>query len=288
MDEVLSDARGAIAAGQRRAATSLLKQVVRTMPTNGEAWFLLAEVVTDPVQKAECERRAVALGYVPSSPSTAPPAAPPFSSTTAGMPRDVEQPPPQTGTTTRLQPDAVPLPNQNAALSPINEDGAGGEDAPTSVIAQTAQEQPSVVLAAAPFGYRLMAWLVDIVIVVLLNTILGVVLTIVLLPVTLTAGERGELFIVIMQSVLGAVSAWLYFALLESSRLQATVGKRVAGLKVTDLHGQRISPLQASVRFWGQCLSLAFFSLGYWLVLFTPLRQTLHDLLAGCRVVRRS
>jgi len=44
------------------------------------------------------------------------------------------------------------------------------------------------------------------------------------------------------------VAAWLYFALLESSSLQATLGKQVLGIVVTDLYGRRVSFARATAR----------------------------------------
>src|SRR5262245_24273391 len=41
-------------------------------------------------------------------------------------------------------------------------------------------------------------------------------------------------------TVLGVLVSWLYFALQESSRAQATLGKLLVGIRVTDLAGARI------------------------------------------------
>ncbi len=56
---------------------------------------------------------------------------------------------------------------------------------------------------------------------------------------------------VILFAVLACFSAvlpWLYFACCESSRLQATLGKMLIGLKVTDVHGQRIGYFNSILR----------------------------------------
>ena len=45
--------------------------------------------------------------------------------------------------------------------------------------------------------------------------------------------RRGLIFLIIM------VVPWLYWALMESSSQQATLGKMALGLKVTDLKGER-------------------------------------------------
>ena len=41
--------------------------------------------------------------------------------------------------------------------------------------------------------------------------------------------------------VFGIIVGWLYYTILESSKLQATIGKMALGLVVTDLAGNRIS-----------------------------------------------
>lgn len=78
---------------------------------------------------------------------------------------------------------------------------------------------------------------------------------------------------------------WLYTALQECSIAQATLGKRLLRIQVTDLEGRRISFGRASGRFFGR-LSPSF-GIGYCLVLFTRRKQALHDLIASCLVVRR-
>ena len=50
--------------------------------------------------------------------------------------------------------------------------------------------------------------------------------------------------------LIGVVGAWLYNAYCESSEWQATPGKKVLNLLVTDLNGNRISFGRASGRFF--------------------------------------
>ena len=87
--------------------------------------------------------------------------------------------------------------------------------------------------------------------------------------------------------VLIACWVWLYFSLQESSSYQATLGKRVAGLRVQDLAGQRISFGRATGRTLGKVVSYASCWIGFLMQPFTPRRQMLHDMLAGCIVVKR-
>ena len=78
--------------------------------------------------------------------------------------------------------------------------------------------------------------------------------------------------------------SWLYEALMESSSYQATVGKMIFGMKVTDLNGNRISFGRATGRHFAKWLSGMFFGIGFIMVGFTERKQGLHDLLAGTLV----
>lgn len=57
------------------------------------------------------------------------------------------------------------------------------------------------------------------------------------------------------------IISWLYFALTESSKKQASIGKRVFQLIVTDLQGNRITFRKATLRFWGKLFVFPGFSL---------------------------
>ena len=84
------------------------------------------------------------------------------------------------------------------------------------------------------------------------------------------------------------VVVWLYFAFLESSADQGTLGKRLLGLKVTDYEGRRISFGRATGRFWAKLLSGIPFEIGYIMAAFTDRKRALHDMIAKTLVVRRS
>lgn len=74
---------------------------------------------------------------------------------------------------------------------------------------------------------------------------------------------------------------------MESSAWQATLGKKILGLKVTDLAGNRISFARASGRFFGKILSGMILGIGFLMAGFTERKQALHDILAGCLVLRQ-
>ena len=84
--------------------------------------------------------------------------------------------------------------------------------------------------------------------------------------------------------------SWPYYAFLESSSLQATIGKMQLSLKVTDLEGKKITIWRASGRF---CARRFFWYFGFLgtpvsaaMVAFTITKQSLHDKIAKTFVVR--
>lgn len=83
------------------------------------------------------------------------------------------------------------------------------------------------------------------------------------------------------------VIGWLYFALMESSGRQGTLGKHLLGIRVTGLDGGRISFGRATGRYFGKILSGMILMVGYLMAGFTDRKQALHDMLAGTLVVRR-
>lgn len=83
----------------------------------------------------------------------------------------------------------------------------------------------------------------------------------------------------------GLVTKWLYFAYCESSEWQATPGKKVLNLRVTDLNGQRVSFGRASGRFFSKIISTLTVMIGYIMAGFTEKRQALHDMIAGTLVL---
>ncbi|MBR7067408.1 MAG: RDD family protein [Bacteroidales bacterium] len=79
---------------------------------------------------------------------------------------------------------------------------------------------------------------------------------------------------------------WGYYSLMESSERQATLGKIVLGLRVTDLQGNRISFGKATARFFGKVLSGLLLFIGYIMVAFTDKKQGLHDKLVSTLVLK--
>lgn len=77
-----------------------------------------------------------------------------------------------------------------------------------------------------------------------------------------------------------------YFALMQSSARQATIGKALCGLKVTDAGGERISLPRALAREVAKIISTLTLLIGYVIAAFTTRKQALHDFVASTTVVR--
>lgn len=99
--------------------------------------------------------------------------------------------------------------------------------------------------------------------------------------------EEMEEFFIVLYYILAFLFCWLYFTIMQSSKLQATVGKKVCKLVVTDLTGSRISFVKANARFWSKFISAAIFGIGYLMAAFTEKHQALHDMIADTVVLKR-
>ena len=83
------------------------------------------------------------------------------------------------------------------------------------------------------------------------------------------------------------LAAPLYYAGMESSTGQATLGKRVLGIKVTDNDGRRLGFGHALGRWFAAALSYLTFYIGFLMAAFTDRKRALHDMVAGTLVVDR-
>jgi uncharacterized RDD family membrane protein YckC len=126
---------------------------------------------------------------------------------------------------------------------------------------------------------------------VLLGCLLVTVLIAILLAIALisTGGSAptDTAVVQVASFVILLVLTWLYFAGLESSAWQATVGKRMTGLMVTDMAGRRLGFWRSTARYFAKILSAVPILIGYLLAAFTPQKQALHDMIAGTLVVKR-
>jgi len=94
--------------------------------------------------------------------------------------------------------------------------------------------------------------------------------------------------IILMSVGILMIATWLYFAWMESSETQGTLGKMALALIVTDMQGNRISFGRASGRFFAKIITgMVPLAIGYIMAGFTEKKQALHDIIASCLVMRK-
>lgn len=135
----------------------------------------------------------------------------------------------------------------------------------------------------AGFWRRAAAWVVDWIAIYVVALLVTAVVS-VALSIPTSTGDGANQAASLLKIVAAAIG-WLYFTLMESSARQATVGKKLLRLKVTDENGNRISFARANGRYWGKILSGLLLCAGYIMAGLTAKKQALHDKLAGCLVV---
>lgn len=152
----------------------------------------------------------------------------------------------------------------------------------------------------AGFWLRAVAYIIDEAVLVLGVGILALIAVALIGVDTLRAAFEGadknddrmspELVLIIVTFFLAAtLMAWLYHAWMESSSSQGTLGKMALGLIVTDLAGRRIRFARATGRYFARAITgLIPLGFGYILAGITEKKQALHDMIAGCLVLRKS
>ena len=152
----------------------------------------------------------------------------------------------------------------------------------------------------AGFWLRFVAYLID-------PVILGIVCMILIVVVVFASGIaamirnmpenptpdmflRGAFVLAILALVaITTVITWLYYAWMESSPSQGTLGKMAMGLIVTDMQYRPVSFARASGRFFAKFITgLIPLCIGYIMAGFTAKKQALHDMIASCLVLRRT
>lgn len=134
----------------------------------------------------------------------------------------------------------------------------------------------------AGFWRRFAALLID-------GIVIGVLFGLIATPIEHILPSLDPVLAHVLQSGLGIVILYLgigiYFILMESSRLQGTLGKRLVGIRVTDMKGDRITLLRATGRTLAKVLNAGTFYVGFLIAAFTEQKQGLHDVLASTLVL---
>ena len=112
----------------------------------------------------------------------------------------------------------------------------------------------------AGFWFRLLAGLIDYIILIIISAIL--------------------FFIPILGWILNLFLYWLYFAIQHSSTKQATFGMRALDMKITNEQKAKIGFWRATGNLFVSSLSTLLFFIGYIMIAFTSRKQGLHNFIS--------
>lgn len=179
--------------------------------------------------------------------------------------------------------------------------GADIASIPANPVVTPEEEEGPDIGVYAGLGRRFVAFIVDIIIILLFDLVAMAVLG-------LTRGIQNSYFYYVqhvpveqltpegtMAAMLGSIMAaygivliiipWLYFAGFESSRSQATPGKLLMRIVVTDMTGNKPTFARVTLRHFAKFVSALIIFIGFLMIGLTQKRQGLHDKIAGCLVL---
>ena len=179
--------------------------------------------------------------------------------------------------------------------------GADIASIPANPVTTPEEEEGPDIGVYAGLGRRFVAFIVDIIIILLFDLVAMAVLG-------LTRGIQNSYYYFVqhvpvdqlttdgtMAAFLGTVIAaygvvliiipWLYFAGFESSRSQATPGKLLMHIVVTDMTGNKPTFARVTLRHFAKFVSALIIFIGFLMIGLTQKRQGLHDKIAGCLVL---
>ena len=168
------------------------------------------------------------------------------------------------------------------------------------VVTSDEDEGPDIGVYAG-LGRRLIAFIVDLILILLFDLVAATVLGLIRgiqnsyfyfvqhVPVEqlTTEGTMGALLGSMIASfgVLFIVIPWLYYAGFESSRSQATPGKLLMHIVVTDMNGNKPTFARVTLRHFAKIISTLIIFIGFLMIGLTRKRQGLHDRISGCLVL---
>lgn len=140
----------------------------------------------------------------------------------------------------------------------------------------TAPADSTVALQPAGFWLRVVAFIVDYAVLLLIGA-------------AMMAGAASLLGSEMLGLAywLWVLISFLYWPVLESTAMRATLGKAALGLVVADVDGGGLSFVRCLLRNLAKIISAIPFGIGYLLAAFTSRKQALHDLITKAVVLRK-
>ena len=118
----------------------------------------------------------------------------------------------------------------------------------------------------AGFWQRILAGLIDLIILIVLEIIL--------------------IFIPVIGWILSLFVTWLYFAIQHSSTKQATFGMRALDIKITNEIHKKIGFWRATGNFYLTVISTLLIFIGFLMIAFTSKKQGFHNLISRTLCIR--
>ena len=87
-------------------------------------------------------------------------------------------------------------------------------------------------------------------------------------------------------TIIGLIIPALWYILFECSKWQATPGKRILKLEVTDTDGRQISFGRSFTRYICKIISVFTLGIGFFMAGWTKQKQALHDKMVNTLVVK--
>lgn len=142
----------------------------------------------------------------------------------------------------------------------------------------------------ASFGWRLLAYGVDFIILNFLTSFMFTILAsygIVFKLQTYQDLLKMPVSNMLLLQLITSGTLIVYNAVCEASPMEGSIGKRVCGLVVVDVDGVGQSFLNALLRSMGKAVSILLFCTGFISIFFTEHKQAVHDMLAKTYVVKK-
>ena len=139
----------------------------------------------------------------------------------------------------------------------------------------------------AGFWIRLGAYIIDLIITGVVNTILNITLTTFgMLKASAVNDFSGFIKYYLVAVFINTVINCTY-EVFFIGKWGATIGKMACGLKVVTADGDKITYLRSFARYWGKVLSAFTIYIGFIIAAFDGEKRALHDMICSTRVIRK-
>lgn len=147
-------------------------------------------------------------------------------------------------------------------------------------------DEPTPPIRYAGFWIRLLAYLIDAVILDVVILLLGGIIGIVGFGVAERNGTTPPMeSLKVIGGLAGLFASAAYYVMFTSGAWQATPGKRLLGIHVITIGGERVSGSLAFGRWLAYILSTLPLWIGFLMIGWTEEKKGLHDMICGTRVV---